>query len=207
MVVKDSGIGSGHRIFLTCDTSNMYAFRITGGLHNLIPFAKIFASRPLHNRAIAKLVFAVVAGLLSGSCLSLNADSYAYAAMLSASGYRVSFGGLIAVLILPVVFSLFAVYTSQVWLIYLTGFIKAFLSSFIGTGLILSSGDSGWLLRMLLMFSDFVSLPVLCWLWMHISTHGRSSNLRSTAIVFLVMGGIGFMDYYYISPFLANLIT
>ncbi len=159
------------------------------------------------NTVAVILSLAFLAGLISGAYLSLFADPSVFSLMRMAASCHVSIVGILAALLLPVAFSAFAIYTSCVQLLFFVAFIKAFTVSFLSTGFLLALGDSGWLLRMLLMFSDLASLPLLCWLWLHACSNGRTSNLRCAAVVLFVACGIGYMDYYCVSPFLANLIS
>ena len=153
---------------------------------------------------VLSLVF--LAGLIYGTYLSLFVDPSVFSLMRMSASCHVSIVGFLSALLLPVAFSAFAIYISCVPLLFLVAFLKAFVFSFLSSGFLLALGDSGWLLRILFMFSDLASLPLLCWLWMHICNNGRGSNLRCAVVVLFVICGIGYLDYYCVSPFLANLI-
>jgi hypothetical protein len=173
----------------------------------MIQCIRCFIARNPHNVNAIILLLAILAGLISGSYLSLLADPSVFSLMLTAAECRVSIVCILSASLFPVVFTAFAIYTSHIRLLFPIAFTKAFSFSFIGSGLLLTLGDSGWLMRALLMFSDLASLPVLCWMWLHTFANERTSNLLSTAITVLVVCMIGCLDYYYISPFLANLIS
>jgi len=152
------------------------------------------------------LAFVFCFGLLAGSLTAVLTETSYFLMMRTAASYRVSIFGLFPVLLLPLLFSAFAVYISQFWLLIPIAFIKAFFFSFLGAGFLILSPDSGWLMRMLFMFTDCLSLPVLCWYWLY-ACHYRNVTPGQTISAFAVVAGIGFLDFQFISPFLASLLS
>lgn len=152
------------------------------------------------------LAFALLAGFFGGAYTATLADPSSFSLMRTASNSCVSIACLLPALLLPFLFSAFAVYISQYWLLIPIAFIKAFCFSYLSAAFLLLQ-DSGWLLRMLLMFTDCLSMPVLCWLWLRSCSGSRESNLRTFAAAVLIVVGITCLDYQYISPFLVNLLS
>ena len=146
-------------------------------------------------------------GALAGSYISLSADKLLASTMHSALESGLSITGLLTMLFFPLLFTAFAVFIPRLGLLYPVVFLKAFLFSYTGAGLLFSLNSSGWLLWFLLMFSEMLILPVLWFLWLQIAS-GRFrlalySALPAVFIAFLT----GFLDYSLVAPFLADLVT
>ena len=146
-------------------------------------------------------------GLLFGAISVRLADTSFFTTMRMALSAHVSISGLLSVMLLPLLFSVFAVYTSCFQLLIPIAFFKAYFFSFMSFALIRSFGSSVWLLRFLLMFTDCLFTPILLWLWFSACTRGRVTYLRRTAAVFPAMIGILYMDTQIISPFLNHLLS
>lgn len=159
-------------------------------------------------RRVAAIILALAfcMGLLLGAYIATLTDPSYFLMMRTAVSSRVSITGLLPALLLPFLFSAFAVYLSQIWLLIPIAFTKAFFFSFLSTGFLILSPGSGWLMRMLFMFTDCLSLPVLCWFWLR-ACGGEGVSLRGVLSVFLVISGIGCLDFQFISPFLVSLLS
>ena len=119
----------------------------------------------------------------------------------------VSIVGLLCVSVIPFLFSAFAVLISKPRILFLVAFGKGFFFSFVSCGFLFSLGSAGWLFRLLLMFSDLVSMPVLFWYWQrHISGEACFSAVQSLFVASLLIL-IGSIDFCCVSPFLALLIN
>ena len=136
----------------------------------------------------------------------MSASDALYPTMRAAVYSRVSISGLLSAMLLPLLFSAFAVYISNTWLLIPIAFSKAFAFAFLGIGILVSFGSAGWLVRLLLMFGDIVMLPVLWWYWQKALTARQNPlpHCAAAAAFALLIGGL---DYCVISPFLANLIS
>ena len=145
-------------------------------------------------------------GLLLGSFTSLSADTLLVPTMHTALHSGMSISGLLAALLLPLLITAFAVYIRQPLLLFPVAFVKAFLYSFTGTGLLTAFGSSAWLIRILLMFADSLSLPLLFWVWLRVLSDDQTMALRSIAITAALALMIGCFDYAFVAPFLASLI-
>ena len=122
--------------------------------------------------------------------------------MHSFSDYAVSIVWFLIHLLLPFLFSVFAVCISAPELLYCICMLKAFLLSYLSVFLMIVYSNYGFLKRTLILFSDYISIPVLFFFWYrHIS---GITELNTSEIVFflLILIGIGVLDYYFISRFL-----
>ena len=160
------------------------------------------------NRANALRILASVwiCGLLSGAAVSLCADEFLPAMMLAALSCDVSIFGLLIAILLPLLISFFAVYISQIWLLIPIVFVKAFLFSYTGVGILQTFNASGWLIRILFMFGDSLALPFLWWYWLQVTASVNVSLLRGFLPALLCAVVAGCIDYCYVAPFLAGLI-
>lgn len=152
------------------------------------------------------LAFVWCSGLVLGSAAAYYADTSFLSMMRTAVSGRVSISGLFAVFLFPLLFSAFAVYISCYWLFVPIAFLKAFSFSFFGCCLARSFGIAGFMVRMLVMFSDCLLMPVLLWLWFSSCCRQKRSVILRHCIAVLFLICIGFIDLNFISPFLANLL-
>ena len=146
-------------------------------------------------------------GHVLGIVFSIAAGDSNVSLMRMALNSHVSISGLLTAILLPFLLSAFAVYLHESWLLIPIAFAKAFIFSYIGLGVMTVYGSAGWLVRLLLMFSDCCSLPVLFWYWIRLLSGQRKATIPATAVpVFLVIL-IGSFDYCIVSPFLTALIS
>lgn len=153
------------------------------------------------------LACAWFSGLVAGVFCSLSASDSLFPTMRAAVQSCMSIPGLLSAILLPLLFSAFAVYISQPWLLIPIAFVKTFRFSFLAVGVMAAYGSAGWLIRWLLMFSDSLMLPVLWWYWSASLDRRGLAIAKASAVVLSVMIMIGSLDYCVISPFLANLIS
>ena len=153
------------------------------------------------------LAFAWIFGLVAGTVFSLSANGAFLAMMRSAVFSRASIVSLLSTLALPVLFSAFAVYISQPLLLIPAAFCKAFLFSSLSSGLLAAFGSAGWLICLLFMFSDILTLPLLWSFWLKSLSCSRRSAIRSAVPVLITTVIIGCAEYRFISPFLATILS
>lgn len=148
-----------------------------------------------------------ICGILCGASLFLMAGSSNASLMRGLVSGSVSIVGLLGVTVLPFLISAYAVSISEPKLLFPVCFGKAFCFSYVSAGILWSFGSAGWLIRWLLMFSEFLTLPVLYGYWQrHISGKHPFSGMETGCILALLIL-IGSVDYRCISPFLAMLIN
>lgn len=145
-------------------------------------------------------------GLFSGVLFSMSASDSLGSTMRAAAGGCVSISGLLSAILLPLLFSAFAVYIFKPTLLIPIAFLKAFVFAFLGVGILGAYGSAGWLIRLLLMFSDILMLPLLWWYWLR-AFSGPKRRVFDTSVAAVYALLVGSIDYCVISPFLANLIS
>lgn len=176
--------------------------------------AEIFMARFLHHlnfhpsRRIFCHILALcwAAGLGCGIFCWFLVDASLFSLMRSALHGSVSIVSLLSVTALPFFLSAFVVFLSCHGLLFVISFGKGILFAFVSMGTLACFGCAGWLVQLLLCFSDLLSLPLLYWYWLRsfrVSGNSiHSTELLTAALLFL----IGSIDYCLIAPFLADLI-
>lgn len=152
------------------------------------------------------LALVLLLGFLLGGVSSGSADISLFQLMHTAAQSRVSIVCLLPVLLLPVICSFFVVYIGLTWLLFPIAFSKAFLFSYLCSGILIFYPVSGPLFAVLFLCADFLSFPVLCWIWFRCIC-SREEGLRGLVPVLLLILGIAFFDYQVVSPFLASLLS
>ena len=137
----------------------------------------------------------------------LFADAFGYHYLLlmrMAAKSRVSIVGTVVSVWIPFLVSFIILVHSKPWLVYLL--CTAHISRFGCTGfaLLRSFGSAGWLIRGMLQFPDLCLIPVL----LYFAACKLNGNICKRKIVYCIVFGliIGMMDYFLISPFLADLM-
>ena len=149
------------------------------------------------------LAFTWTLGLCLGLCAMVVGSNYD--AFLRAVELKPTFFSIMSILLLPIVISVLAVFAGQRWILYPLAFLKAFAFAYVGWSIVLTFGSAGWLIRLLVMFSDCASVPLLLWYWNRVLTSEGNAMVPATVSVVLTVLGIGLIDYEVISPFLVNL--
>lgn len=152
------------------------------------------------------LAFSWISGLICGSVVSVSAGTSLSSLMRGALYASVSIVGVLCVSVLPILFSAYAVFLSNFALLLPVCFTKAFLFSFVSLGISRAFASAGWLMRGLLLYSDWTSLPILYWFWLRSLSSDRPVTLWETLLVFALMGLVGSIHFGIISPFLVRLI-
>ena len=146
-----------------------------------------------------------ISGLVLGTCFATAASKHYLLMMRMAPQSHVTIVGLAVTVLLPFLSSAFAVYKDRLWLVYPICFAKVFAFASCGYGITAAFGSAGWLVRLLLQFSDILTMPILCWFVLrHIS--GRKMVLkRDFGICLGLEVIICCLDLWYISPFLSTI--
>ncbi len=158
-------------------------------------------------RNVTILAFALCFGFIAGSATAFMAYQPGHHFITNAAQSSVSYLGLLSVMILPLVFIAFAAYIGQIWLLIPIASIKAFLFSYCCACVLRLYCASGWLILVLLLFADCFSITLLCWVCIRVINHGRQMLFRSFLVSSILLAGITFLDYRYISPFLVKLLS
>ena len=161
---------------------------------------------PITNRRICGIFLAIVwvIGLALGAVLSMQAGDRYFLLMRWAADRQVSIVGFLASAFLPFMLSALAVYISKPILLYGICFADAFLLSLCGCVAMTAFGSAGWLVRLLLQFSDCCMAPIL--FWFSIRCISGSSFWKDFSLCAVISALVGSIDYCFVSPFLVMLI-
>ena len=151
------------------------------------------------------LASAWLIGLLFGAFFACSSDPSLFLMMRSAHKSAVSIVGLLGVMLLPLLLTALAVYISKIYFLIPIVFGKAFLFAYISVAALGCRNTGGWLYWLLLLFGDICSAPIYLKLWMQIPTTQRKGPLFLSSVAGVLI--IGFLDFQYISPFLATILT
>ena len=165
------------------------------------PFV-VFQNRKLSTIILA---FCWFAGLLTGCFFADHAGNFHYSMMRRAVSGSVSIAGLVVV-VLPFLFSAFAVYLSKTWLFLPFCFFEGFQFAYLAGLVSASFGEAAWLIRLLLFFTEGWVIPVLLWLWFRWIGEGGRQAIRQIAVCAVFCAVVWSIDYFVVSPFLGMLI-
>ena len=151
------------------------------------------------------LSFFWLSGFALGSFASKGVAFLFSSWMRSADLGSVSIVWLFASLLLPFLFSAFAGFFHLNWLVCCIAFCKAFVFAFCACGILIAFRNAGWLVSILLFFSDFLLFPWLYFFMLRCLSGKALQWIELTlpaSFVFLTVS----IDRCVISPFLASLI-
>ena len=141
-------------------------------------------------------------GLSCGIFLFLYAGTPVISLMRRAPVGSVSIVSLFCIGLLPFLFTACAVFVSELRLLFLICFCKAFLFSFAFTGISVAFFSAGWLICILLLFTDGIGCIVLYSIWVRLLSGRRTYWF--VGLLFTVAATC--VSYKIITPFLAGLI-
>lgn len=148
-----------------------------------------------------------VIGLISGYMVSNGVSSSLPYMMQSACSCSVSFGGFLAVLLLPFLIACLCYRLSIPVLIIPLLYLKGFSYAICSVSIFQVFHSASWLVQSLLLFSDHISIFLLMVFSVrHCSQSDLSALKRDGLIVFSVLLGVGVIDYLYISPLMMRLM-
>lgn len=154
---------------------------------------------------IPVLLISVTLGLILGTVFAISAGDPFLSLMRAAPSERMSIVPLAITLCLPFLFCVFAALLSAPWLLPLICFAKCIAFAFVSSGLLLAYGGGGWLVRLLLMFSQLWSLPLLIWFCLrHIRGNKQGICVNCAVLLaFLLLAMVA--ENYFISNILGQL--
>lgn len=144
----------------------------------------------------------LICGVKSNSCAGDTISSL----MRMAADRPVSIVNLLTVSLLPFLFSAFAVYLHSRTLLLTVCFIKAWLFGLISAGCYQAFGNAGWLVWLMICFSDIGCLIPLWWFWITHCDGIEGVQIHRLAGCFTAVLTVVGLDYGFISPFLVRLI-
>ena len=118
----------------------------------------------------------------------------------------VSIVGLFLVPFFPFLISAVAVYCSAPLILYLTGFCKSFLLGFFSCAVCSAFSGGGWLICLLLMFTDLFTAPAVLWFQLRQMNFCGKPDFRSGVFALLWFAAVSAVDYFCILPLLREII-
>lgn len=158
------------------------------------------------NADVLTLAFVLLFGYLIGTFLAAETPFSFYALMRSAANSPVSIVGSLVSAFLPFLLAFAAVHYGKPVLLYFILFCKAVVFSHCSMICHLAFGSGGWLVRLLLQFSDILLLPVLCHF---VILRLRQPRTLRRSDIFIYSGAaalVAIINFCFISPYLAMLI-
>lgn len=146
-----------------------------------------------------------ISGLLTGSLLFLNSQSLDFTLMRGALLRPVSIVSSMIVTVFPFLISAIAVSFSSPRLLCVFAFFKGLLVSFSALVVSAAFGTAGWLMRCMVMFSDFWSLIWLMAFWLRTVAGQGDTSMRGAARYLLPALAGTFAVVFWLSPFLSRL--
>lgn len=153
--------------------------------------------------ALLHLVWA--GGLLCGIFLAVKSSESFYLMMRTAAAGPVSIVSLFVTALLPFLICALAAKCGRNWVIYTLCFFKALIFSH-GTLTAFSAfGSAGWLIAPMLRFCDLIVTPFFCWFSIRNLRKGEDL-MKDLGLCIAVSMAAGYIDFSFVSPFLATLI-
>lgn len=140
-------------------------------------------------------------GVLLGFFAALHAGECLSALMCCADMGTVSIVNLLFSCLFPFLIAALAAYLSEPWLLLIVCLLKAFSFSFCAFGISLAYGSAGWLVRILLLFSDLILLPFFYFYCFVLLKKGFAESKFVTVIMLIISLIVWFVNCYIIVPF------
>ncbi len=160
---------------------------------------QFFSRADFHRKRALALTTLWLAGLVFGVFCAESAPELVASMVRSAAGQTPYLWSILWSACFPFLLSAFAVQISESLLLPVC-FFKACAFGFCGHGVGLAFGSGAWLIRLLLLFSDLILIPLLFLFWL------RGPSKRALAICLTVAITVGALDRFLIAPFLVGLI-
>ena len=145
-------------------------------------------------------------GLLLGAVFSPGPGNALFALAHWEGSSRVPLISHLATVSLPLLLTAYVVSIRKPHFLLVISFIRAFQFTFCGGFIYSLYGSAGWLVRLLLQFTDIFSVPILCWFSLRHISGDRGLNKKDFRISLALTLIVGCIDYFAISPFFARLI-
>lgn len=160
------------------------------------------------NSAIYKCMLILIwsAGLLLGIFLANEAPATTLSMMRTPDYPRVSIIGLVLIVAFPLITSAIAVRLCFPLLCFIFAFLKAICFSYCASCISVVYGSAGWLVRLLLVFSDSCAIAVFLWFCFRHIAGNRGAIKRDTIICVSLTVLFCCVDYYVVSPFVEILL-
>lgn len=151
--------------------------------------------------------FSWIFGIFAGSFLIFYKYDNIASLMLPFTFIRLSIVSLLFVSLFPILFSAISAAFSHCFFLLLITFLRAFFMGIVGCFFHLYYESAAWLVKSLVLFSDFALAIVFLWFtYGNFTEKVRQYSMRLTVCVLLTMVVV-FFDYYVIYPVVALLFN
>jgi len=150
------------------------------------------------------LGFSWISGLILGCILFCFSASHVTSLMRGFYFSSVSIVGLFLTVAFPYLITILAVFFSSYFLIFVFSFLKGICFSFISL-LLVYTYDYGWLIRLLLMSFEFISIPTLYVCWSRVLVRCNHGSVTECLGWFSFSFLLASIDYRIFSPLISEL--
>ncbi len=155
---------------------------------------------------MALLAFSACFGLATGVRSAPLMGQTSLALVASSAALPASPMGLASGALLPFLLAAWASWIGLEGLTVLVCLLKGFAFGLLGGGLGLVFGSAAWLVRLLLLFTDWICFPLLCWFCLRRFTGRRRELWTDLAVCGTLALLAVFLEVCVIAPFLASLL-
>ncbi len=145
-------------------------------------------------------------GIILGTALGAACSAASLSLMRQAITVPASFVPLAVGTTLPFVITAAIVYFGVLKLLYLLGFLKGFAFGQCGMMCLVCYGTAGWLARLLIFFSQLLSISALWLIWLQICRKQERISRRGMYLLFLYLTAVVLADYFLVAPYTGRLI-
>ena len=167
-------------------------------------FFRQFGMDSLRRNRFSVLAFTWVFAIIFGVVISGFNSDFMTSLMHDAVFSRISFLGILSGSVLPLLFSAFVMDSLGDRFLTPLVFICGFFQGFFGWGVMAAFGSPGWLVRPLLLFSNFWMTPLLWFFWVR---YLRTEAVRYFPLFLLTGFGVSWIDFSFVSPFLTEILS
>ena len=158
------------------------------------------------NFRVCLLAFLWLVSIVLGASIAIYSTVFSSLMRMCISTH-VSIVGLVVILFLPFVITVFSIYYNKPVIIYCLSTIKAFYFG-VSLALIHNAFRNGcWLLLPLALFSTLVGNIFLLHLWIKYIGEDKQFTFKNAIVTFTGILTTGIIDYFIISPFLAEVMN
>lgn len=144
--------------------------------------------------------------LVIGTLLAASTEISSFSWMRLAADSQLSIVGHIVTQLLPFLIAAYAVYISKLWLLLTVCSCKLFSFAYMGSLIWFTFGSAAWLVRMLLLFSDIILVPMLCWFGFK-QVIAKVDQTKDLWICISIVCVTALINLLFISPFLERVIN
>ena len=176
------------------------------GLINMARFFHFFSSFTFRRNPGWFLALAWVMGLGFGGLIFCYTGEHISSLMPLAADSQLSIFGLFLSTSLPFLLCAAAVLLSMPRLLPVIGFFRAFSYAYVLCAVFAAFGNSGWLVRFLLLFTPTAGCLLLYGYLGRYASGFRHFSPGGLGFCLICVGILVFLDYFYVSPFLRQVL-